>query len=543
MNKFIDKKSIIIGLLSLGTVLGACSDDILDQSNNNATSTANFGTSVEQVNAGVNGAFHPITGTFFWGRIIHTGALLRSDEFNVFPFGSNTAMSTLQGNPGDRWATEPWQELYKSVGRCNNIIINVNEEGIADKTTRDALVGQAYFLRAFDYFYLVNLYGNVPLVTELPDLDNLLVKQVAPSLVWAQIISDLDKAEEMLPESWTGEDKGRATSGAARALKGKSYLYMKEWKLAHETLDDLVGKYSLLPGNQFGENFSTTNENNAESVFELQYLGQETFIWGTDIAGTGTQGNYHIDYAPPTKSPDKSHVVNPWLKELFEANGDVVRRNETLAYDYVGATGYGGADFTTDFGTNHSEKPEGDSQAVHDAKINDIKVAVDAGVEPIFSKKYSGMDLGTRSGVDFLGTNVGNNWRVIRYADVLLMLAEALNEDNMSGDAVQYINEVRTRAGLVATTAASQTDVRQAVIDERAMELAGEGHRFFDLVRWDLADEYLGTTSKHVTDNKQAYHPKSLSGGTFEKGKHELIWIPSSERDANPNLDQNPKYN
>lgn len=511
----------LLGVFTLGlmVIIASCSDEILEQQNNNATSTANFGTSVAQVEAAVNGAFHPITGTFFWGRIVHTGALLRSDEFNVFPFGSNTAMSTLQGNPGDRWATEPWQELYKSIARCNNIIINTSQS--IPEQDRNPLVGQAYFLRAFNYWYLLNLYGNVPLITDLPDLDNLLVNQAVEDGVWAQIISDLEMAETMLPTNWTGENLGRPTSGSATALKGKSYLYMGEWSLAHSTLDDLVGQYSLLPAAQFGENFSTTNENNSESVFELQYLGQANFVWGTDVPNTGSQGNYHIDYAPPTKSPDKSHVINPWLKDLFEANGDTFRRNETLAYDYSGSTGYGGLPFATDL-------------------AEDVQVAVDAGVEPIFTKKYAGMDLGTRDEVDFLGTNVGNNWRIIRYSDVLLMLAEALNEDGMTTMAADYVNMVRERpgSGLAAiSTTLNQTDMRKAIIDERAMELAGEGHRFFDLVRWGLADDYMGATSLHGD------HPKSLSGGIFQTGKHELIWIPNSERDSNPNLEQNPGYN
>ncbi len=500
-------------------VLG-CSDS-LDLSNNNATSTSNFGSSAEQVEAAINGAFHPVTNTFFWGRIIHTGALLRSDEFNIFPFGSNTAMSTFLGNPGDRWATEPWQELYKSIARANNIIASVTEEGIPDATTRNSLVGQAYFLRAFDYWYLVNLFGNVPLITAPQDLDNLLVSQATATAVWDQIIADLEMAESMLPASWSGEDLGRPTSGAATALKGKSYLYTGQWSEAAQALLEVVnsGNYSLLPGTSYGDNFSTVNENNQESVFELQYLGQQTFVWGVDISGTGNMGNYHIDYAPPTKSPDNSHVVNPWLRDLFEANNDEIRRNETLAYDYPGSTGYGGTDYLTDF-------------------ADDIVVANDAGVAPIFTRKYAGLDLGTRDQVDFLGTNVGNNWRIIRYADVLLMLAEALNEDGRTADAAAYVDMVRERAGItpVAGVITNQSDMRQAIIDERAMELAGEGHRFFDLVRWNLADDYLGANSLHGA------HPKSISGGVFQAGKHELVWIPNSELDANPNLSQNPGY-
>lgn len=504
--------------------ISSCSDDVLDQPNNNATSTGNFGTTAEQVETAINGAFHPITGTFFWGRIIHTGAFLRSDEYNVIPLDLNTTMSTLQGKPGDRWSTELWQELYKSISRCNNIIVNTSKESIAEEDY-NPLVGQAYFLRAFDYWYLLNLYGNVPIIPDTPDFDNLLLNQAPQADVWKQIIEDLEKAEMMLPESWDGANLGRVTSGAATALKGKSYLYMKDWTNAHQTLSTLVGKYALLPASEYGDNFTEANENNGESVFELQFLGQTNFVWGSDIPQTGTMGNFHIDYAPPAKSADNGHIFNPWLKKLFEDNGDTFRRNETLVYDYPGSTGYGGADYLTDF-------------------AEDIGIAEGLGVEPIFSKKYAGLDIGARTDVDRLGTNVGTNWRVIRYSDVLLMLAEALNEDSQTAEAIGYLNMVRERpgSGLAATTAISQDEVRQAIIEERAMELAGEGHRYFDLVRWGLADDYLGTTSLHVTNGAQPNHPKSISGGTFTSGRDEIIWIPNSERDANPNLKQNPNY-
>jgi hypothetical protein len=277
------------------------------------------------------------------------------------------------------------------------------------------------------------------------------------------------------------------------------------------------GNYSLLPAASYHENFDESNENNDENVFSLQYQGIEAFAWGVDIAGVGTMGNFHIDYAPPEKSPDQSHFVNSWVKDLFEANGETVRRDQTLAYDYPGATGYGGVDFLTDF-------------------AGDIAVAQADGMEAIFTKKYAGMDIGTRDQVDFLGTNVGTNWRIIRYADVLLMLAEAMNEQGNTAGAETYINQVRTRANVTNVSGLDQAGMRQAIIDERVLELTGEGHRFFDLVRWGLADDYMGATSLHGD------HPKSLSGGVFQEGKHELIWIPQSELDANPNLVQNPNY-
>ena len=525
MKNIFNNRWSVCRLYSIGLILlsiTACSDELLEQKNNNAIPLSQFGDTPDEVEAAINGAFHPLTTPFFWGRVVHTGALLRSDEYNVFEFGSNTAMAGLKANPGDRWALEPWQQLYKSIGRANTIILNTSAEDIPDETLRNSLVGQAYFLRAFDYWYLVNLYGNVPLVITAPDLDNPLVDQETTEKVWEQIIADLEKAETMLPKNWSGDDLGRPTSGAATALLGKTHLYRKDWAKAETSLMKVVnsGKYQLLPASNYGENFGSTNENNIESVFELQFKAVSVFLWGQDIPGTGTQANYLIDYASPGVSPDRGHVINPWLKELFETNTDEIRRNETLLYNYPNAKGYGNEDFLIDF-------------------KDDIKTAVDAGVEPIFSKKYAGIDLGDRTAVSSvqLGHTYDNNWRIIRYADVLLMLAEAVNNQMRPADAATYINQVRVRALLTPYTGLSQTAMETAIIEERAMELAGEGHRFFDLVRWKLADDYLGTNSLHGTP-----HPKSLVGGTFQSNRDELIWIPLGEISANPNLKPNPGY-
>jgi len=271
------------------------------------------------------------------------------------------------------------------------------------------------------------------------------------------------------------------------------------------------------PADQYMDNFTEANENNAESVYEIQFVGQSAFAWGVDIPGVGNMGNFHLDYSPPAKSFDQSHYINPWVRELFDANGETVRRDATLAYDYEGSTGYGGLPFTEDF-------------------TAELELASAEGMEAIFSRKYAGMDIGPRDAVDGLGTNVGTNWRLIRYADVLLMMAEALNEQGNTSEAEGFLNQVRERALVEPKTGLSQGDMTQAIIDERVLELSGESHRFYDLVRWGLADDYLGATSLHGD------HPKSLSGGTFQTGKHEFIWIPVSELQANANLVQNPGY-
>jgi len=515
-------KFLMLTAVALMMIPVGCEDSsLLNQNNTNTVSTGNFWANASDAALAVNGMYHPITNTFFWGRILHTGAILRSDIYNVRPFGPNTAMSTFQGEAGSaRWSTEIWQEPFKTIFRANNIIENVSAENVPDETQRNGYLGQAYFMRGFSYWYLVTLYGNVPLVTETAtDGEDFFPNQSAPAEVWAQVEADMMRAEDLLPSSWVDADVGRPTSGSATGMLGKSLLYQMKWSEAEAAFKKIIdsGQYALLPSEQYMDNFTQTNENNVESIYELQFLGQAAFAWGVDIPGTGNMGNFHIDYAPPTKSPDQSHYINSWVKDLFEANGETIRRDATIAYDYEGSTGYGGVPFTEDF-------------------ADDIILASNEGMEPIYSRKYAGMDIGKRADVDFLGTNVGNNWRIIRYADVLLMAAEAMNEQGKTSEAEELLNQVRSRALVDTKSGLTQDEMRQALIEERVLELSGESHRFLDLVRWGLADDYMGETSLHGD------HPKSLSGGVFQSGKHEYVWIPVSEITANDNIVQNPGY-
>lgn len=517
----------------------SCDKSVLDQPNPNEIPTLGFWRNETDARLAVNGMYHPFTGTFHWGRITHVGALLRTDAMNIIPNGANTALSTLEGSPGlARWAEEPYQESYKVVFRANSILENVSATNVADDDARNEILGQAYFFRAFTYFYLTNSYGNVPLVAKTPDVtndDELFPSQTGVEAIWELIISDLTEAESLLPDAWAAEELGRPTKWSATALKGKSLLYRSgllnsnEYSAAATAFMSVVnsGNFSLLPLEQYSENFTQVNENNAESIFELQYhpIGNGNFVWGQDIPNAGTQGNFVIEYAPPTQSPDAGHIINPWVKNIFEANGDEGRRNATLAYDYAGSTVNAGIPFV--------EGMAGDIDVVN--ALVDASTA-NEGLEPIFTRKYSGLELPV-GGTGFLGDDYGPNWRIIRYSDVLLMLAESLNESGQTAMAETYLNMVRNRAEIAELNGLSQADMRQAIIDERVMELTGEGHRFFDLVRWNLAETYLGANSAH-----EGPHPKSISGGTFTSNRDEVIWIPRSEILANPNLVQNQGY-
>jgi len=535
------KISITAALLTVCLILPfSCSDDILDQANPNEISTVSFWRNATDAQLAVNGMYHPFTGTFHWGRITHVGALLRTDAINVIPNGSNTALSTFDGKSDGttRWAVEPYQESYKVIFRANSILENVTSENVSDESTRNSVLGQAYFFRAFTYFYLTNMYGNVPLVIKTPDPtnnDELFPTQSGTAAIWDQIVSDFESAEALLPNAWSGEDLGRPTMWSAAAMKGKSLLYRSgllgtnDYSAAANAFMSVVnsGQFDLLPLSQYSDNFTQVNENNMESIFELQYhpIGNGNFVWGQDIPNAGTQGNFVIEYAPPSQSPDLGHVINPWVKNLYESNGDEGRRNATIAYDYAGSTVNDGTPFTTGMATDIDV-------------VNTLVASNDAneGLEPIFTRKYSGLEL-PLGATGFLGDDYGPNWRIVRYSDVLLMLAESLNESGDNANALQYVNMIRSRAGISELSGLGQADMRQAIIDERVLELTGEGHRFFDLVRWGLAETYLGTNSAH-----EGPQPKSISGGTFTSNRDEVIWIPRSEMLANPNLVQNTGY-
>ncbi len=556
-------KIIFFSVVFFATTL-SCNEDQLEIRNPNQISQDGFFQAESNYRLAVNGMFHPITTVLCWGRVIHTGPFLRSDAYNVVPFQENTTMSTFQSTAGiSRWSQDLYAQFYLAISRANDVINAIDEDNLVDDEARDEIAGQAYFVRAFAYWYLVNFWGDVPLILENPqDSSGFFPSRTAAQAVNESIISDLTIASERLPSQWDQENLGRPTSGSALALRGKTHLYAKNYTEAINDLSRVTTEfnYALLPASSYQDNFNETNENNEESVFELQYLGQETFAWGSDVPGTGTQGNYFIDYAPPTLSPDQGHFINPHILQVFEDNGDTVRRNATIAFDYPGATGYGGLPFS-----NIVPRLDENNQTETDCNGNiimidtgdfgsDIRIAngdpnilnencertdLGLGIPALFTRKYAAFDEGVRESIPNLGNTIGINWRVIRYSDVLLMLAEALNAEGRTAEAIPYINMVRERAQITPlATILSQEDTEQAIIDERIMELTGEGHRFLDLVRWGIADEVLGPNST-IADGR---HPKSLSGGSFRADRDNVLWIPVPELQANPNLTQNPGY-
>lgn len=384
---------------------------------------------------------------------------------------------------------------YAGITRANYMLENRDK---IDFDGKDAMIAEASFLRAYYYFQLVKFFGPVPLVID----QRLGVEEVtqigrAPlDDIYNQIEADLGYAASIL--EWTNPVKGRVTKGAALALLGKVHLYQDDFTNAATVLDQVIneGPYSLVT--DFQSLFTVAGENSSESVFEIEYSGLEGGSYGCLICleGNAAPGFHGIrQYNGPVYGDGNSY--NLPTQDLYDAYSAADIRRDVAILDL-------------------------DAFIAAQPNPGNIKYAIGAGGHTgYYNNKYI-----KRQGEIGLPDNDLTspvNYRVIRYADVLLMAAEAHNRKSGADDAtaLTYLNQVRNRAGLNDVTA-SGSALTEAIWNERRLEFAGEGLRFFDLVR----------TGQAATE---------IDG--FQTNKHELFPIPQVEIDlAGGNWEQNNNY-
>ena len=381
-----------------------------------------------------------------------------------------------------------WQWLYEGVNRANYMEEN---KSLLDFEAKNALYGEVYFLRAYYYFELVKFFGDVPLFVDgrLTAADAGTLSRTPKEEVYAQIEVDLQNAISNLPNSQS--QLGRVNKFTANALLGKVLLYQDKFSEAAVAFDQVIGVYSLVA--DYGSQFLSFGENGPESVFEIQYTNTSNWYdWGCPQC---SEGNFGIIHNGP-RGWDGPEYAQGWSfnvpvnshYESFE-EGDI--RRDASILDMVA--------YATATGANYTEGYE------HTGYYNN-KYIPRAGQS------------GAQTELNYL-----NNYRAIRYADVLLMAAEANNRGGISDAlAQQYLNEVRMRAfgDTDHDITATGTALTDAIWAERNFELSMEGHRFFDLVR----------------TNKAA---STING--FVEGKHEVFPIPQAEIDIS-GLIQNPGY-
>jgi hypothetical protein len=446
----------------------------------------------------------------------------------------NEAHDVFNWTPGSGDFAWVWETAYKGVVRSNVILDQLPKaSGFADEANKVRYEAEAKFMRAYWYFLLARNWGNVPIFTEVPtSVEATLVGNSAPGEVWDLIESDLEFAAENLPADF-GSQKGRATRYSALALLGKVELYRAQWfnesskyGEAVQHFDQvLAGPFMLMP--DYGDNFRETTENNAESLFEVQAtVGDNINAWGTTDTG-GAAGHAWTIYvsascfsgvgggcAPGAWGHGYGQVdITPSLQQTFE------EEDPRLFYTmYSPGDDYGGTEYSSSWSRTGATPSKYNRPFVRDRFPNNLST---------------------------------NNLRIIRFADVLLMLAEAelLGSGNV-GRAAEMVNRVRARARQTYTilngqappgdvladvpaTGAPQEWFRTYLMRERRVELALEVHRYDDLVRWHRAGLI------NIKTDVQFGFPES---NTNWQEKHLLKPIPESELDVNRNLAQNDGY-
>jgi len=440
-----------------------------------------------------------------WGAAEHWFVTqhVRSDLAGYSPgIGGTFRAAYLYNTPNTKyWLSNYWESMYQGVYASNQVIENVKNMDI-DKEARNKYIGEAKFLRAYYHFHLLINFKNIPLITETPEERADYYKSpVEREKVWSKIENDLADAKSVLPNSWESKSLGRATKGSATALLGKAYLYQRKWSKAESQFKDVVnmGEYGLVDNVE--TLFNGSNEYSKESIFEINYT-QKT-----------TGGRTETNSFPPQLSEEGWLTIyaNDYIKNLY--------KNDTSSSGEISSRALASTVF------NHKKSdvwyfPE-------EAEENKTKYETYFGTNEnrAFWKKYCYYDQG-----DMAIWQSGANYMVIRYSDVLLMLAEALNEQGKTSEAINYVNKVRNRAGVVPVENMSQGELREHIRHvERPLELGGEYMRFHDLVRWYKDD--IGKLKQILRE-----HGREKAAGNFSR--EDLYYpIPESEVNTNPNYE------
>ncbi len=496
-----NKKLIIISLV-LGMGQFSCKEDFLVTTDPTRIGTEVFYKNEAQFRQALNGVYGQL-------QTITNSAYV----FEELP-SDNTTVDLNPSDRGDavRWEAFEfstvnagntdisglWNRYYSALYNTNYTLEKLTASGL-DATTKAPIEGQLKFLRAYFYFHLVQYFGDVVLVTSTlanPDQAFDLVRSPQAE-VWAQIEKDLKEAIPGLPTTYPAAQLGSATKGAALALLGKVYLTQKKYNDAVSTLKQVTG-YTLNP--VYADNFNPARKNGPESIFEVQYQG------GNDL---GEWSNFAYTFAPRASAAAVTGFANT------APGGRNIPTNDLIA-------AYEPGDLRKDASLKTSYT------------LNGTVVNIPYIVKFTHPHTISG--------------RTDDNWPVLRYADVLLMLAEAINEQSgPTAEAVDYFNQVRTRAGLKALSGLDKAAFKTAVLKERRVELAFENQRWFDLKRT--------LTPAELTAFMNAYGAKEKANPTVSRGgisftaqdyvysdNEYYLPVPAPEILLNSKLTQNPGY-
>ena len=531
------KYMMMAAFAAMGAGMTSC-NDWLGEDSPGSTKLDDFfvnGTACIQT---INGCYQPLMyeynttyySEWFIGDIASDDALKGGQ--NLTDMAAAYDIENFKTNPNNEICLDYYRAKYLGIIRCNLALREIAKYEVDETLSqerKDCLLGEAYFLRGLYYFQLVRVFGGVALVHDVLDSSEKWQQpRASVEDVYASIISDLEQAEQLLFErdEYASEDLGRATKAAAQGMLCKVNLYKKDYDEAYKWgkkfIDDQyrTGKYSLVA--DYYSNFTTYGENSSESVFQIQYAADPTSDYGQ---GNGfTRGTFTTILSRPRLSSlggNSGWGFNHPTHNLYaEYEPGDARRDLTIGEP------------------DDADKQSVDVTYLGSAYYNRKTAYIENGI-------FIPLDHATRSPL---------NYNVMRVSDLLLLYAEAALESGKSvSDAKWALEEVRKRARALAddpSTALPQfpnylgysdntESLRKAIRHERRVELAREGHRGFDLVRWGIAYEVMDKDNGSYGKTESAEARAEMAN--FIKGKHELLPIPAEERALNP-MEQNPGY-
>lgn len=517
---------ILAGAIALGT---SCSASLLDIDNPNEVTNNTFWNKPQDAVAGVNACYSFLYKEGTWMRWLAFRYDLTSDEgWSSSPWvelGDWTRFlynnyNFYEGN------TIHWETCYVGIFRCNQVIANVPRIEM-DVTQKNQALAQAHFLRALWYFQVNLLWDKGTLILD-PQGASYIPKDASEEEIWNQVEEDLTFAYENLPESWDDANKGRATMGAAKALLGKAYMQQHKYDKAKEQLKWLIDHegslYGLIDNRQ--DNFTDLNENNEEGVFEIQFSDQNKGGTGNDASMAF--GFQRTQFFAPSGIGWGDGKARRWLVDEFLKEKRADGKNDLRLYNSILYRG-----FSKDFPEESTKYYRFENADWNDGWGTDR--------EDCYIRKYNTSYY--RDSEDYFARN---NYRIIRYADVLLNYAECLIETGSSvADAAVYVDKVRERAGMKklqdsqwSDCLSSKETFMKRLQMERTLELCFEGWRWADLKRWGMLDNQAGIDELKARD---------ADFNNFVIGKHRRLPIPRNEVDNSTvdgvvNLTQNPNY-
>ena len=512
-------KYIAAGLLLVS--LGSCKSDILDREPLDRLSPNTFYENDTQCKMGLVGIYSslpPIATVAFWFQ----QDFMSDDAYCQDSWQGSREIGEWQTNSSSWGPNAKWTQQYQTIVRANTFLLNLEKATVSEETKKQ-MAGEAKFLRAYAYSDLITFFGDVPLILGDQTLETAKVPRDSKEKVLDAIIQDLNDAAAVLPESYSGSDVGRATKGAALAQKCRILLYNEKWAEAAEAAKQVMdlNVYSLYP--DYGMTFDESNENNSEVIFDIQYIkNSQAQPWPSARLS-------FVDWPTPNVTADM-------IDSYYMTNGKAI----------------------TDAGSGYN--PQDPFKNRDPRMAASIVLPGSQCASGTFIPANDQVPCGTRPRkyADIKGTdsyNVGLNQIVLRYADILLMRAEALIEQGNTGQEVyDLIDKVRARVNMpkiedAEGTGLTQEQLRKILRHERRVEFFMEGTRYTDMLRWkdeSLVHDVYGYVTDKLSDptnpSKWVFETEKKATRNFDSKKGWLWPIPHDEIQNNDKLTQNPGY-